>query len=366
MSEDQMVDVMGEHAKAAKATFKRLDSEKVRGFIESQADVVGPVSIGEIRFPTEGAGSSNGIGLFDAVIDRGSGPRSEALVVRYSPGPTLLTQKSYEDEFKTLLAVRAAAIPSPRAFWLDPDGGQLGAQGYIMERIDGEMPTASLYSTGPFSRVDATTRNEMLLGAAGFHGRLRRSAIGADQVPHLAQRGPEADSMIARELGWWMEEARRASHGAADKLAYVEGLYHWLISNQPTDCYAPVLVHGDAQFANLMYRDGRIAAALDWELSFLGHNESDLALLYFIVESQKVFDSPAEGTPTEEEFVARFEQESGSPVCHYPYFRLFCMMKVQSIGLMNMKTMPGADMVWGMFKSFTEAAWEKARGAPIA
>lgn len=361
MTDIDMTDMMGESVKNAKAAFRLVDQDRLRTFIEQQPDVQGTVTIDRIDFPTDGAGSTNGIGLFDATIDRGDGPKREALVVRYSPGAALLAQKSFADEFATLQAVRATGIPVPKVYWLDADGGTLGAAGYVMERIEGDKPTASLYSTGPFSTVDTATRNDMLLQAAGFHGRLRKAAIGADVVPHLSQRGPSAPTAVGRELGWWLEEVHRVEHASPEKVKYIELLYSWMIAHEPSDLYSPNLVHGDAQFANLMYRDSKMVAVLDWELAFLGHNESDLALLSFIVASQKIFDKPADDTPGEEDFIARFEEESGLPACNYPYFRLFCMFKVQAISLMTIKNMPSAEMVWSIFKEFTENAWADAR-----
>lgn len=357
----EMTDVMGESVRNAKAAFKRIPVDNLRAFIAAQEDVRGDVVVGEIDYPSDGAGSTNGIGLFDAVIDRGAGARQEHLVVRYLPGPALLAQKSFDDEFATLEAVRAAGVPSPRAYWLDSAGEVLGVPGYVMERIEADKPTASLYSTGPFSKVEPTIRNDMMLQAAGFHGVLKKKAIQGECVAHLLRRGPEAPTAIQRELGWWMEEVRRVKTPGSDKLDYITSLHQWMVRNEPADLYPPVLVHGDAQFANLMYKDNRLVSALDWELSFLGHNESDLALLSFITESQKLFDIPAQGTPTEEEFISRFEAESGQPVNNYEYFKLFCMVKVQAIALMTMHNMPNPDVVWNLFKDFTQSAWDQAR-----
>ncbi|WP_233203707.1 phosphotransferase family protein [Novosphingobium sp. HII-3] len=356
-----MSDVMGESVRNAKAAFKRISIDKLRAFIARQHDVYGDVIVSEIEYPSDGAGSTNGIGLFDAVIDRGGGAQQERLVVRYLPGPALLAQKSFDDEFATLQAVRSAGVPSPCAYWLDSTGEMLGVPGYVMERIEADKPTASLYSTGPFSKVEPATRNEMMLQAAGFHGALKKKAIRGDRVRHLLRRGPEAPTAVQRELGWWMEEVRLSKNAIADKLDYLTSLHQWMVRHEPNDLYAPALVHGDAQFANLMYKDNRLVSALDWELSFIGHNESDLALLSFITESQKKFDIPAEGTPTEYDFISRFEVESGQPVNNYEYFKLFCMLKVQSIALMTIHNMPDPEAVWNIFKDFTEAAWSQAR-----
>jgi hypothetical protein len=57
----------------------------------------------------------------------------------------------------------------------------------------------------------------------------------------------------------------------------VEHEIGWLIDHQPT-MYAPILVHGDPQISNIMYRDGKLAAMLDWERSYLGSHRSGRGL----------------------------------------------------------------------------------------
>ncbi|MDT4939060.1 MAG: hypothetical protein QOG80_2731, partial [Pseudonocardiales bacterium] len=53
----------------------------------------------------------------------------------------------------------------------------------------------------------------------------------------------------------------------------------WLRAHRPLD-FVPGLMHGDYQFANVMYRDGapaRLAAIVDWEMGTVGDPKLDLA-----------------------------------------------------------------------------------------
>ena len=52
----------------------------------------------------------------------------------------------------------------------------------------------------------------------------------------------------------------------------------WLRAHRPID-YVPGLMHGDYQFANVMYRDGapaQLAAIVDWEMGTVGDPKLDL------------------------------------------------------------------------------------------
>ena len=53
----------------------------------------------------------------------------------------------------------------------------------------------------------------------------------------------------------------------------------WLSDHRPLD-FIPGLMHGDYQFANVMYRHGapaRLAAIVDWEMGTVGDPKLDLA-----------------------------------------------------------------------------------------
>jgi aminoglycoside phosphotransferase (APT) family kinase protein len=142
----------------------------------------------------------------------------------------------------------------------------------------------------------------------------------------------------------------------------MEELFHWMVERQP-EAYTPNLVHGDAQIANMMFRDGHIAAVLDWELSYLGHNESDLALVIFLTETHKIIDKQVDGTPTESEYLARFEAESGTTVQHWEYFKLMNMFRVCAVVLLSRDFMPNFESYWAFNLDYMQAAWKEARAA---
>ena len=345
--------------KNARARFAQIDRGKLEAFIASQPEICGAIALSEIAYPSTGAGSSNGIGFFSALMDRGDGRSLHDLVIRYSPGVALLKQKRFADEFSTVKAVHAAGLPVPRPFWVDPDGERVGTPAFIMERVRGDAPAAAMYSSGPLAEMLPAQRKATMLDAAGFHGQLRRAALGPREVPHLALRGAGHTAM-ARELTWWLREAELVRSGGDAKLAFVRSVHGWMLDHQPK-AYTPNLVHGDAQIANIIFREGRIAAVIDWELSYLGHNEADLALVVSVTETQKILDKPVDGTPSEAEYIARYEAESGRSVEHWEYFVLFNEFKCLTVMLLVADVMPSFETVWGFYLENLNKAWRRAR-----
>lgn len=345
----------------AKARFAHIDPERLRSFLLTQTRA-SSVELSPVSYPTGGAGSTNGIGFFSASIAVPGGVLKRDLVVRYlAPGGTAFTQKSMADEFKTIQAVRRAGLAAPNALWLDADGSSLGFAAFVMERVEGETPSAAMYSNGPLANATPGRRKAMMLEAAAYHGKLRAASLGPKEVPHLVRRG-KGSTAIERELTWWLSEA--LSSGAPEgKLQLIQDVYSWMVANQPRNIYAENLVHGDAQIANMILKNGKVAAAIDWELSYLGHNEADLALIVAITETQKILDKPAEGTPTESEYISRFEAESGHSVEHWEFFTLFNAFKVQSVMLLVATLMPAFEQIWDFYRAELDKAWNGARKA---
>ena len=83
------------------------------------------------------------------------------------------------------------------------------------------------------------------------------------------------DSTIGRSIvGWrFSTPTRCASLPGLDEAA------DWLRRNRPAQ-YKPGIMHGDYQFANVMFAHGepaRLAAIVDWEMTTVGDPLLDLA-----------------------------------------------------------------------------------------
>lgn len=339
-------DLAGFDSQSAAATNQavEVDPDALQRFLRAQPDVDDTAEVSDIRPLTDGTGASNGIVFF--TFSSGKDAEPTELVLRYATETPLLKQKRFADEFHTMRAARDAGFPVPAVHWLDESGELLGRPSCITERARGEAPPSSLFTGGPFVQASPARRHDMMLSVAALHGRLKAAAIGPDRVPHLADRG-SGYTAIEREFAWWIREAELANP-AQDKLDFLDDGRHRMLARQP-DIYAPALVHGDAQFANVMFDDGAISAVLDWELAYLGHNEADLALLVTFSETLNPADAPVDGVPTEDEYVAAFEAASGTPVEAFDYFKAFCLMKICVAMVLGSETMPGAEQLWEFY-----------------
>ena len=111
----------------------------------------------------------------------------------------------------------------------------------------------------------------------------------------------------------------------------------WLRAHRPID-FVPGLMHGDYQFANVMYQDGapaRLAAIVDWEMGTVGDPKLDLG---WVVQSWPTdMMDPAASTsgyvdmyamPTRDEALARYSEVSGRQVDDIDYYVILAKWKL--------------------------------------
>ncbi len=110
----------------------------------------------------------------------------------------------------------------------------------------------------------------------------------------------------------------------------------WLRAHKPLD-FIPGLMHGDYQFANVMYRDGapaQLAAIVDWEMGTVGDPKLDLG---WMVQSWPLDDEAGSsemsyvdmrGMPTRDEVVAHYAEVSGRQVDDLDYYLVLAKWKL--------------------------------------
>ena len=111
----------------------------------------------------------------------------------------------------------------------------------------------------------------------------------------------------------------------------------WLRAHKPID-FIPGLMHGDYQFANVMYRHGgpaRLAAIVDWEMGTVGDPKLDLA---WVVNSWPEDTSGGDGTvggyvdmtgmPSRTQVLERYAEVSGRQVDDIDYYNVLARWKL--------------------------------------
>ncbi|MFD2416084.1 phosphotransferase family protein [Amycolatopsis pigmentata] len=251
--------------------------------------------------------------------------RSRWVVRRPPLGHVLPTAHDMTREHRVISALAPTPVPVPGTIALCQDADVLGAPFYVMEYVEGK----------PY-------RSDTQLAELGPE---RTKAIGErliDTLVDLHAVDPVAVKLedFGRPQGFLERQVRRwkkqLDASRSRDLPGIDSLHERLVAAVPGDA-EPTIVHGDYRLDNVLVRDGRITAVLDWEMSTLGDPLTDLALMVAYAEAGKIGPSvvstvsTAPGYPGTEDVVGRYAQGSGRDVSNLDWYIGFAFFKLAVI-----------------------------------
>jgi aminoglycoside phosphotransferase (APT) family kinase protein len=338
------------------------DAEKARRDIaEWLAGKVGaPVEISPFSGPAA-TGFSNETLIFDATwTDPTSGrPVTQGLVIRVEPSHfTLFLEADFEFQWRVMEALAEHTdIPLPEMKWFERDPSVLGSAFIVMSKIDGQAPSDSPPYTSQGWLFDATPQQQRQLWLDGLDVMARLHnvdwrALGFEFLDKK-ERGPLG---IDQHLDYYADYLHWASGGRRQPVAEVALTY--LRERRPSEIAAGHedirLSWGDSRPGNMLWRDFRCVAVLDWEMVTLGHPAADLGWWLFLdrYSTDGVGMPQLPGIPTRAESIAHYERKSGIRVSHVvDYYEILAGFRF-SVVMMRLATLlteyglnaPGSDM----------------------
>ena len=174
-------------------------------------------------------------------------------------------------EWRIIEALSGTDVPHTKAIAVCTDQSVLGRTFYLMGFVDGWSPmsTRRLWPA-PFD-TDLEARRGLafqLVEGIALLGNVDWQAKGLQDLGR-----PEG--FHERQVDRWTAFLERIK---GRELPGFEEAAAWLRAHRPID-YIPGLMHGDYQFANVMFKHGapaRLAAIVDWEMGTVGDPKLDL------------------------------------------------------------------------------------------
>ncbi|OBG40482.1 phosphotransferase family protein [Mycolicibacter heraklionensis] len=253
--------------------------------------------------------------------------RGEATMVLRMPGARADSARidGLRREIRLVRALAGTDVPHAQLIAADDSGELLGAPFYVMAEVDGWNSTGNAWPA-PFD-TDLSARRglafELVEGAARL-GRVDWRAQGLDGFGR-------PDGFHERQVDRWL--AFLDSYRVRD-LPGLDEAADWLRRNRPAH-YTPGIMHGDYQFANVMYAHGapaKLVAIIDWEMTTIGDPLLDLAwaLLGYDGENPRTQGYYADlvGMPTRSELLERYEQVSGLSTENIDYYLVLANWKL--------------------------------------
>jgi aminoglycoside phosphotransferase (APT) family kinase protein len=230
-------------------------------------------------------------------------------------------------EYRVLHALNGTDVPHPEAIAACDDMSVMGSTFYLMGLVDGWSPMNMQYWPAPFD-TDLEAR-------AGLGYQLVDGIAKLAKVDWRA-RGLEGlgkpDGFHERQVDRWL------AHLAAFQFREIPGIDEaaaWLREHKPRR-YEPGIIHGDYQFANVMFRHGapaRLAAMVDWEMATVGDPLLDLG--WVIMGWPNADEDRAQtgyvdytGMPDRADVLEYYANESGRGVEDIDYYVILARFKL--------------------------------------
>lgn len=232
-------------------------------------------------------------------------------------------------EWRIVQALDGTDVPHTPALAVCEDTSVLGRPFYLMGFVDGWSPMGRTDWPAPFD-TDLEARS-------GLGTQLAEGIALLSKVDWRA-RGLEGlgrpENFHERQVDRWTAFFEKVKTRELDGMDVASA---WLRAHKPID-YIPGIMHGDYQFANVMYKDGapaRLAAIVDWEMGTVGDPKLDLG---WMIQSWPTDTSAPEaseasyvdlqGMPNRDEVLAHYAEVSGRQVDDIDYYVILAKWKL--------------------------------------
>jgi aminoglycoside phosphotransferase (APT) family kinase protein len=266
----------------------------------------------------------------------GGQPIEQKLVARVAPSAEdvqVFPTYRLDHQFEVIRMVgELTDVPVPRVRWLEPTGDALGTPFFVMDYVDGVVPPDVMpYTFGNnwFADAPPERQRELQDATVGVLATLH-SIPNAENLFAFLSEGQQGDTALRRHFNWvqsWYDFAVPD----IGRSPLLERTFEWLQERWPDDTTAAreqVLLWGDSRVGNVLYRDFRPVAVLDWEMVALGPRELDIA---WIIYAHMVFQeltglAGLPGLPEvmrEEDVRATYQQLTGIEVGDLRWFYVY-------------------------------------------
>ena len=286
--------------------------------------------VSAFRPASDASGYSNE--TFLATLASPDGERRD-VIVRAGPGPDAPGFFPTYDMYQQCAVMRGlsapADVPVPGCRWFDEDTSLFGTPFFVMDMVDGDIPKDHpLFTTAGFV-ADASVGQrrafwESTVAAIAAVGETDWRLAGLDFLDWKDNGQSRLASLIDYWDGYYNWSIGDGSRPDDD--ADVATMSRWLRKHAPVD--EPVgLVWGDSRFGNIIYRDFRPVALLDWEMATINNPLMDLT--YFLFHEQlnvAGMSNEAEarprlaGFPSHAETIAHYERLTGRQASEARYY----------------------------------------------
>ncbi|MDA2893706.1 phosphotransferase family protein [Mycolicibacterium sp. BiH015] len=252
------------------------------------------------------------------------------------PGAPPDRDKGILREWRIIEALDGTDVPHTAAVGVCDDASVLGRPFYLMGFVDGWSPMDTHGRWPEPFHSDPSLRPGLSYQLAEGIALLSQVDWRAKGLHDLGRPDGFHERQVDRWIGFLERIKKRPLPG-------LDAATRWLKAHKPLD-FIPGLMHGDYQFANVMYRHGapaRMAAIVDWEMGTVGDPKLDLGWMVQSWPSRTQGANETEGDdagdmtyvdmrgmPSRDDVVAHYAEVSGRQVDDLDYYLVLAKWKL--------------------------------------
>ena len=260
-------------------------------------------------------------------------PQQEFVLRRPPFGHKAKSAHDMGREYRILNQLNAGFPYCPKAYVHCTDESVIGAEFYVMQRVNGIILRADLPAELNFSPAQTSQLCKSFIDKLVELHNVDYQACG------LGDLG-KPEGYVARQISGWSDRYEKALTPDAPLWTEVKA---WLNEKMPADHPKPAIVHNDYRFDNVILdpRDPqRIIGVLDWELTTLGDPLMDLGntLAYWIeagdpapVQLMRRQPSNAPGMLTRQQFADYYAERAGIEIKSIDFYYTYGLFRLAGI-----------------------------------
>lgn len=260
-------------------------------------------------------------------------PQQEFVLRRPPFGHKAKSAHDMGREYRILNQLNAGFPYCPKAYVHCTDESVIGAEFYVMQRVNGIILRADLPTELNFSPAQTSQLCKSFIDKLVELHNVDYQACG------LGDLG-KPEGYVARQISGWSDRYEKALTPDAPLWTEVKA---WLNEKMPADHPKPAIVHNDYRFDNVILdpRDPqRIIGVLDWELTTLGDPLMDLGntLAYWIeagdpapVQLMRRQPSNAPGMLTRQQFADYYAERAGIEINSIDFYYTYGLFRLAGI-----------------------------------
>ncbi|MEM7136738.1 MAG: phosphotransferase family protein [Myxococcota bacterium] len=266
--------------------------------------------------------------LFDLTYERDGETHSEGLVARLEPEEyVMFPEYDIALQARVLQGLERTAVPVPKVRWLELDQGVLGVPFYLMDRVDGRIPTDNppMHDDG-WVVDDLNEAERKALWWNGFEAMCKVHGVSWEGHFDFLLEPERGETPLDQQLDYYRHYFRWGM--AAERHPDIVEALDYLERHKPKQ--QPIaLCWGDSRLANQIFDGIECVAVLDWEMVRLGDPVQDLA---WWLASDRCFTEGLEidrlpGFPTAAETIARWQEITGFSAESFEYYSVLALTR---------------------------------------